>query len=165
MKKIFVLFCLCLSACAFFTFLGGQAQKTETQQHKIYYVDRKLHRLIPTDFEASSNSSEKIAREIVKNIIKGKDYNNEILRIIPDTKDAVKVRIKKDTAYIDISGDIKNHITKNAETERLFVYQLVNSITSVPEIEFVKFTIDGDVQKDFLGFLDMREVFKANYDI
>ena len=27
------------------------------------------------------------------------------------------------------------------------------------------FTIDGEVKEDFLGFLDMRELFTADYDV
>lgn len=165
MKKIFVLFCLCLTACVFFSAKGRQAVTTNDTTYQIYFVDRKLHKLIPTAFETKSQSSKKIAREIIESIIDGRDYNPEILRIIPNMENLITIHVKKDCAYIDISGELRGKITKNKENERLFIYQLVNSVTSIPEISFVQFTIDEKKQKDFLGFLDMREIFKPDYDI
>ena len=73
--------------------------------------------------------------------------------------------MKKNKAYVDISSDIAGNAEKNPENERLIIYQIVNSMTSVDGVEQVLFTIDGKVEKKFMGFLDMREIFTPNYDI
>ena len=40
---------------------------------------------------------------------------------------------------------------------------IVNSLTSIDGIVKVKFTIDGKPQKNFKGFIDMREAFIPDY--
>jgi hypothetical protein len=67
------------------------------------------------------------------------------------------------TAYVNLLGELSSHINKNPETEGLVIYQIVNSLTSIDGIDYVRFTIDNEVKKHLLGFLDMREIFTADY--
>ncbi len=164
MKKIFVLFCLSLSAIVFFSDGMGQAVNV-TEPAQIYYVDRRLHRLIPVDYISKASTPKKIAREITENIIIGKSDNSEILQLIPQIENSIKVNVRKNTAFVDLSPELSEKIVKNPETERLIVYQLVNSLTSVDGINTVQFTIGSKTKRDFLGFLDMREIFTPDYDI
>lgn len=131
---------------------------------QIFFVDRRLHRLISLDFP-ESGSADAICRKMAKELICGRDGNKEILRIIPNKPGVISVYVKKNTAYVDLSKDIAGTIEKNPENERLIIYQIVNSMTSVKGVEQVLFTINGQVEKHFLGFLDMREIFTPNYDL
>ena len=36
-------------------------------------------------------------------------------------------------------------------------------LTAIEGIDYVQFTIDNEVRKSFIGFLDMREIFTADY--
>lgn len=162
MKKTFSILLICLLT-GFFILSHGQASKN-TKDCRIYFVDRQLHRLIPLPFP-QSKTPEKTANEMISAIIDGKDSNPEILRIIPDIEDVITVHISGNTAQVNLSGDLTTHINKNSETERLFMYQIVNSLTSINGIDYVRFTIDNEIKKDFLGFLDMRETFTEDYYI
>ncbi len=161
MKKIFSIILLCLLA-GFFIFNQGQAQTSkDAAECYIYFVDRRLHRLIPLPF-STFRTPEKTAKEMVSAIIDGKDSNPEILRLIPDNKDAITVQVSESTAYVNLLGELASQMNKNAETEKLFIYQIVNSLTSAEGIDYVQFTIDNETKKEFLGFLDMREIFTAD---
>ncbi len=160
MKKTFSILLICLLT-GFFIFNNGQVQ-TNTEDCHIYFVDRRLHRLIPLQF-SPLRTPEKTAKEMVSAIITGKDSNPEILRLIPDIKESITVQVSGNTAYVNLMGELTSHINKNAENERLFIYQIVNSLTSIDGIDYVQFTIDNAVKKEFLGFLDMREIFTADY--
>ena len=63
----------------------------------------------------------------------------------------------------DILSEIKDEITVSRDIEKLFIYQVVNTLTSIKGIRFVKFTIDGEIHKNFLGFYDMRDVYSYTY--
>jgi hypothetical protein len=160
MKKFFSIGLICLLA-GFFIFGQGQAQ-TNTEECRIYFVDRRLHRLIPLPF-SSQRTPEKTAKEMVSAIIAGRDSNTEILRLFPNIENSITVRLSGNTAYVNLSSELTTHINKNAETERLFVYQIANSLVSIKGIDYVQFTIDNETKKEFLGFLDMREIFTADY--
>lgn len=157
---------VCLVLAGFFIFNQGQAIPTyeEDSGCKIYFVDRQLHRLVPTAV-TPEKTKEKTAEKIVAELISGRDRNESILRIIPYINGCISVEVKEDTAFVNLSGDLRNSINRNGETEKLFIYQIVNSLVSVDGIDYVRFTIDKKEEKDFLGFLDMREIFTANYNI
>lgn len=165
MKKMLILLILSVIAVSF-THYGRQADKVmqESEEPRLFFVDRRLHRLISLEAKAAANT-QKTARKIVNELVVGRDENVEILRIIPNDADLVQVSVKNNSACVNFSSDIIPKLSKNPETERLFVYQFVNSLTSVDGIDSVTFTIDGKIQKKFLGFLDMREIFTSNYDI
>ena len=164
MKKI-ILSALLISIAAFYSY-KGQAILSVSDENtpQIFFVDKKLHRLISLDFTETGDTA-RVCKKMVNAIISGRDSNPEILRIIPNATGLISVKVKNQRAYIDLSSELRENISKNPENEKLTVYQLVNSLTSVEGIDSVCFTIDGKVEKNFLGFLDMREIFKANYSI
>lgn len=165
MKKILVIFILSVIAVSF-THYDRQADEViqVSEEPRLFFVDRRLHRLISLEAKSAANT-QKTARKIINELIIGRDENEEILRIIPKDADHIQVSVKNKSACVNFSSDIIPKLSKNPETERLFVYQFVNSLTSVDGIDSVTFTIDGKIQKKFLGFLDMREIFTPNYDI
>ncbi len=135
---------------------GGQA--TPYPNVKVYYIDRTLRNYVPMTFSTKTKNPEKIAVGIISEIAK-KDAKSSAISLIPDCKDKISVKIKNEQAYINLNSSLAEIIPKNRETEQLFIYQLVNSICSIDCVSAVRFTIDGQVQKSFLGFFDMREIF------
>ena len=164
MKKL-ILAVLLIAIASFYGFKDKElvtvSEKTTPQ---IFFVDKKLHRLVSLDFPQNGDK-EYLCRKLVDALLFGKDENREILRLLPKEKGAISVTVKDDFARVNLSEKLIPKISKNPENERLVIYQIVNSLTTVDGISFVTFTIDGKSRKDFLGFLDMREIFTPNYDI
>ena len=146
----------CIAACS----RSGDMPKTTV---KVYYVDAEINRLLPYDEEIIDSDTQHMAEAVISAIIKGRDYNDKIRRIIPNRKNCVKVRVQDDTAYVDLDSSIKKTIPDSRDVERLLIYQLVNSLTELKGIRFVKFTVDGETHKDFMGYYDMRSAYKYMY--
>lgn len=166
MKNRFAFILVCIILAGFFIFKPELVLPTNknTEPCHIYFVDRQLHRLIPTTF-APEKTTEKTVYKIISELISGRDENSAILRIIPKSENGISAKVVGDTVYVNLSSELSDSVTKNAETEKLFIYQIVYSLTSINGIDYVRFTIDSESRKYFLGFLDMREIFTANYDI
>ena len=164
MKKIvFVLFVL-----LFGLIVGGNYTpdaKTEKMTAKIYYIDRSMQRLIPVEFTKKSTSKQEFAKSVVKKLVEGNDKNKKIMRIIPKNKSSIKVNVIKNTAYVDLKKEFTDNLSDNRNHNVLAVYQIVNSLSSIDGIDYVKFTFDGEVEKGFISKFDMREAFSANYYI
>ena len=62
-------------------------------------------------------------------------------------------------AYVDIKQELADKHPEGRDLELLTVYSIVNSLTGLDGIVNVRFTIDGKRQKDFKGYIDMRETF------
>lgn len=164
MQKIMKLLC-CLVCLTILTSCGGTSQNAMSKNSKvdIYFVDSEMMRLVPVELPVKKMSAQKTANFVIDELIKGRDDNKKIRRLIPNIKGCVKVKLKHDTAYVDLSEQLVQSQPDGRDLEILTVYQIVNSLTSVEGIETVKFTIAGEEQENFKGFIDMRETFIPDY--
>lgn len=139
---------------------NGAAEKTSAA---IYFVDAELNRLIPYEREITAGDSETMAKSAIEVIIEGDDSNGNIRRLIPKIKDCVTVSVRENIACVDFASAIKADLPKSRDIERLLIYQIVNTLTQLKGIRFVEFTVDGEHIREFMGFYDMREIFKYKY--
>ncbi|MDD6215034.1 MAG: GerMN domain-containing protein [Firmicutes bacterium] len=163
MKKFTILMLICFLSVSFYRGHFGQTLLEPVPNAKIYYVDRQLHRLIPVECYTGSDNAQKSAQKMLDELILGQDSNSEILRTIPPIQNGLSARIENRTAIVDISDELAAAHTVSPDNERLTIYQIVNSLTSIDGIDCVKFTIGGKTSKKFVGFVNMSEIFTPNY--
>ena len=75
------------------------------------------------------------------------------------------VSVKDDIAYVDIKDSMIQNHEDGRDLELLTVYSVVDSLLSIKGITNVRFTVNGHKQKDFMGYLDMRETFIPDYTV
>lgn len=161
MKKLLII----LSIVAGVIFIAGSFGGGGRTDAKLYFADSSMLRLIPSDFSVRTKNKEKAAKAVIAALEKGKENNNKILRLMPNVKKGLSVRVKGKTAYVNMSGEFVRFHSDARQHEFLTIYSIVNSLTSIDGIINVKFTIDNKIQKDFKGFCDMRETFIPDYYI
>ena len=161
MKKILIV--LSIIVVAVFV-AGGFAGRGHTDV-KLYFVDSSMLRLVPSDFTANTKNTDKAAKAVISELVKGRDNNTKIMRLIPNIKNGLSVKVKGQTAYVNMSSEFAELHSDSRPHEFLTIYSIVNSLTSIDGIVNVKFTIDNKIQKDFKGFCDMRETFIPDYYI
>lgn len=162
MRK-FVFFMILITGVVLFAVACTRSEDVPRADTELYFVDARLNRLLPYTGSIIDAEPEDMAQDALNKLIAGRDGSDSVRRIIPDIEDSLIVRVKDNVAYVDISSDIKKEMHYSRDIERLFIYQIVNTLTSIKGIRFVRFTIDGDIHKEFLGFYDMRDVYKFTY--
>lgn len=135
------------------------------KQIKLYYTDAQVLKLIPIRTTIPALSTKDQAKLVVKKLIDGDDENLKIKRTIPKIQGCMTVEVNGTTAYVDIKPEMVLSHSEGRDIELLTVYSIVNSLTGIEGINTVKFTIDGKIQKDFIGYIDMRETFIPDYMI
>lgn len=161
-KFLSIILCIMLAA-SMFGCGTSRVMTPPTQIAQLYFIDSDMLRLIPSDFEVTAESPDAAARAVIAELIKGRDQNPKIRRLIPNIPDCMSVYVSEDIAYVNLTSDfIANH-PDGKVLEFLTVYSIVNSLTSLQGIINVRFTIDGRREKDFKGFIDMRETFIPDY--
>lgn len=156
---------LLILTIGFGTVLVSQHIHTETAEVKIYYVDAQMLRLIPVKTQIPKMSVQKMAQRIVDELVEGRDDNPKIRRVIPNVKHGIKVKVLDGIAYVDIKRELADKHPDGRDLELLTIYSIVNSLTGLDGVMNVRFTIDGERQKDFKGYIDMRETFIPDYFI
>lgn len=159
-----ILFAVIL-AVGFMTVGVSTREEAETVQVKLYFADADFMRLVPENISIRKTDVQNEARTVINELIKGRDQNPKIRRLIPGIKNCMTVKTQDGVAYVNITRKMAQAHPDGREAERLTVYQVVNSLTSIDGIDYVRFTVNGTVQKNFMGFLDMREPFTADEPI
>ena len=148
---IIVLLCILLAGC--------EEKHDETPNTSVYYIDSELLMLIGVPTYCEGENNQEIAENILLKLRAGQDFNKKIKRQIPDIDNGMTVRVSEKTAFVNLSSEFVEKHAEGRIPEKLTVYQIVNSLTSVDGIDFVKFTINNKESKCFKGFIDMREIF------
>lgn len=141
-----------------YTGTGAAADQTE-----IYFVDSEMMRLLPSTFYLNTRSPQAAAEAVLAELIAGRDENKKIRRIIPKDPTCLSVYIKDRIAYVNLGTALVEAVGDNRLFEELAVYQIVNSLTALPGIDNVRFTIRGESRRDLAGFMDLRETFIPDY--
>lgn len=162
MRKLIFGFILLLSAGLIISSCKDD-REIQTVTVDIYYVDAQINRLLPYQTEIIDADINAMAEDALAKLIDGRANNMKIRRLLPDKPGCLDVRIDGNIAYVDLSSEIKQSVPDSRDIERLIVYQIVDTLTGLKGIRFVKFTVDGRIHKDFMGYMDMREVYKYTY--
>ena len=79
---------------------------------------------------------------MVRELIKGPEEEG-LSSAIPVGTEINEIMIKDKVCYLDLSAEFqKNHLGGPRE-EALTIYSIVNSLTELPNIQYVQFLIDG----------------------
>jgi spore germination protein GerM len=160
LKKIIFLLILVLG---FSTVFFSSNQRQVMVGVKLYFVDSEMLRLLPVEIYISDTTPQKKAQAVLDELIRGRDDNPKIRRTIPNIKNGMTVKVENNTAYVDISKKMVEAHPEGRELELLTIYSIVNSLTGIEGISTVRFTINHEIAKDFMGYVDMRETFIPDY--
>ena len=160
--RYFVFFMiLAASVCAFIT---AHSARVTTREVRLYFVDAEMLRLIPVKMSvADSGDPQLMARRLLDELIKGRDENPKIRRLIPDIKHCMTVSVRDGCAVVDIKRKMVENHPEGRDLELLTVYSVVNTLTGIDGVQTVRFTVEGKTQRDFMGYLDMRETFVPDF--
>ena len=162
MKKLTLIFSVCM-AVLFLSRFSGQA--TEPVDAKVYFVDRYIHCLIGVPFKVENGSKKTQADAVIGMLCASQENDADFISYSAGFGEDITVSLKGETAYLDLSKNFAEAIPDDRTNQELFIYQLVNSVCSLPDIEYVRFTVAGKKDSGLFKFFDGEEVFSPNFDI
>ena len=132
---------------------------------KLYMVDAEMLRLIPVKIKIPEGDTQRMAQRLLDELVEGRDENPKIRRLIPKIPGCLTAHVEDYHVTVNISGEVLKKHPEGRDLELLTIYQIVNTLTELNGIKTVRFTIDGKVQRNFMGYIDMRETFVPDYFI
>lgn len=148
------------------TFIEGSSYQTE-QNIVLCYADEKHDALVAVDATAAYDGSTSLESIIIDQLIAGPDQiddlNEELYTVIPEGTKCNSILTIDYCCYVDLSSEFLNRV--ESIDDKLVIYSIVNSLTSLPTIKKVKFTIEGETYKSYGTVNDFDEFFENNYDM
>jgi len=126
----------------------------------LYYKNVDTKELMPEARKIDVNILAKTPYETLINMLLEEPKNEKMERTIPNGTILNKAELKGNVLYIDFSKEfIDNHQGTKQEEEKT-INSIVNTVTELTEIEFIKIIIDGEENK---GFNDGGIVFNEQF--
>lgn len=121
----------------------------------LYFANEMGDKLVMEDRSIEAVERD-ISLTILEELIKG-PLNPELNRTVPTGVKILGLSVNKGIAAIDFSEEIRSGHWGGSTGEILTVYSIVDTITELPEIEQVRFLIEGEEIETLAGHLDLSE--------
>ncbi len=146
----------------------GEEAYTQTTTLMVYFSNKSGTKLKKVPIETTYDATIPLEQLAVEQLIAGpaaikKISDTELQKTIPDGTKINKISVKENTCYLDFSDDFMD---KRPEiSDSVAIYSVVNTLTELPNINKVQFSIEGEqvmLYNDYVGF---GEPFEVNLDI
>lgn len=116
-------------------------------------------------FAKEKLAPEVLARTIVEALIAGPKEDNVLYRTVPPETRLLGLEIHGGVATINFSKEFVSKHWATGWNEELTVYSVVNSLTELPQIQKVKFLVEGESNVTIGGHLFLDQVFQRRDDV
>jgi len=146
----------------------GKEAYTQNTTLMVYFSNKSGTKLKKVPVETTYDATIPLEQLAVDQLIAGpaaiKDVSGtELLKTIPDGTKINKISVKENTCYLDLTEDF---MEKRPDiSDSVAIYSVVNTLTELPNINKVQFSIEGEqvmLYNDYVGF---GEPFETNLDI
>jgi germination protein M len=79
--------------------------------------------------------------------------------LFPNVKNGMKVHIQDKTATVNFSNEFIKKYNGGSISEKMTMYSIINTLTSMPEIKRVNFLVDGKKDGELAGHMDLNKTY------
>jgi germination protein M len=121
----------------------------------LYFASNHGDKLVKEERTIEADGGD-IREIILAELIKG-PHSPALNRTVPAGVKVLGVSVNSGIASIDFSEEIRSGHWGGSTGEILTVYSIVNTLAELPEIEMVRFLIEGEEIETLAGHLDLSE--------
>lgn len=151
-----------MSDFSFIDNAGDELSSYMKKNIRLYFADKGGSSLVQTKREIVYSSNEPLEKVVMEQLIAGPGENEGYATISPDTKlNTIAIKngicyVSLDTALVDKPVDV---------TEETLLYSIVNSLTSVPGVNKVQISVNGETDRVLRSNVRLDEAYSFNEEI
>lgn len=131
----------------------------------IYFSDDQAQYLVPETRQApKTDDVTKTASFAVNELIKGPEEPDHYRTIQQGVK-LIGVESKGAILYVDFSKEFSQTYPQGSAAETITIYSIVNTLTELPNVEKVKFLVEGSQPEVVGGQMDLTRPISRNKSI
>lgn len=141
---------------------GDELSSYLKKRVKLFFADSEGSALVMTEKDMVFSSNESLEKVVMEQLIAGPGENEGFATISPDTKlNTIAVKngicyVSLDTALVDKPVDV---------TEETLLYSIVNTLTSVPGVNKVQISVNGETDRVLRSNMRLDEVYSYNEEM
>lgn len=133
---------------------NNTAGQKNTMQIVIYQAAKDAKHLVPEVHVVPLNAHP--ARTAIELLLAG-TKNKDLVAVMPPDTQLRSLSIKDHTAYVDFSNQLIKNNRGGSASEMLLVGAVVNTLTEFPEIDKVRFMVEGKLIDTINGHMDISQ--------
>lgn len=142
-------------------------EDTDTNQFEkrinLYFPDSNNYYLHTESRVLTVGQDVPLVEYVIEELIKSAQ-TEEVTTAIPQGTQLISADVKNGVCTVDLSKAFITNRPGTAAEQRLMVYSLVNSITELENVEYVRFTVEGKSVNEY-EYIDISDSFTAFDDI
>ena len=136
-----------------------KVETAKTMQVKVYYPDDSGINLVGVNRQIKIKKDDDKYFAAIE-LLTEDPTEKGLTKIFPSHAKINGVKIKGKTAYVNFDGSITENFVGGSTGEELLINSFVNTLTEFPEIEQVKFVINGKNVETLAGHMDLNMPLK-----
>lgn len=152
-----------MTADMFIDSTGDEINAYEKVSLQLYFANETGDKLIPVKADdVIYNSNIPLERQVVESIIAGPPGREGKAVVSPATK-VNSVSTRDGVCYVNLNAEFLNSVDN--VTEEVVLYAFVNSLSEMPNINKVQFSVDGATDRNYREKLPLSSFYERNLEI
>lgn len=156
-----------MTADMFIDNTGGESSYTKSANLILYFADMSGNKLIQVPVDVTYDASIPMEELAIQQLIRGTQavdgIDSSIKDTIPEGTVLNTVTVKDSVCYVDFSSGF---LEKNSDiSPEVTIYSVVNTLTELPNINKVQFSIDGSQVTEYGDSLNLSVLFQRNLNL
>lgn len=145
-----------------------ESSNYEQQQNIVLYFANASKKILQSvDAVATYDGSTPLESIVINQLLEGPDsiegLEVKVYKTVPENTKCNNITTVDYACYVDLSKEFMNRV--DGISDELVVYSIVNSLVSLPSINKVKFTIDGETVKSYGTVTNFDQFFEKNFNV
>lgn len=145
-----------------------ESSNYEQQQNIVLYFANASNKILQSvDAVATYDGSTPLESIVINQLLEGPDsiqgLEMKVYKTVPENTKCNNITTVDYACYVDLSKEFMNRV--DGISDELVVYSIVNSLVSLPSINKVKFTIDGETVKSYGTVTNFDQFFEKNFNV
>lgn len=133
-------------------------------QVTLYFMNEDRTKLVKEDRTLSLGMTEPLSMAIMKALIEGPKEEGH-LPTIPDGTKVTDIVLEEGVCYVDLSAEFQLNHEGTEQLEKLTIYSVVNSLSSVRQIDQVQFLINGEKVPYYKSYVQIDHFLQPDMEL
>ena len=142
---------------------GEQINSSVKETLTLFFADKEGTGLKEQTRVIHYSSNIALEKLVVEQLIEG-PRGSKLQATLPNTTKLINISVSDGICYLNFDSSFRNTID-NKLTEDVVLYSLVNSLTSLPSVDKVQISVDGENDGTLLYNYKLNNMYEFNKDI
>lgn len=142
---------------------GEQINSSVKESITLYFANKDGNGLVKQKRVVHYSSNISLEKLVVEQLIEG-PKNNKLMSTLPTGTKLINISVVDGVCYLNFDDTFRNSINDKL-SEDVIIYSLVNSLTSLPTVDKVQISINGENSGVFIYNYKLSSMYKFNENL